>query len=234
MTVKQIRVLIADDNRAYRKGIRIRLEHAPGIIVVGEVSNGVDAVMAARSERAGVVLMDLNMPGGGGLEATRALAGPGVEKPIAVVVVTSHAADRFVVEALDSGAVGYLVKNHDTAQLVEAVRAAANGTGLVSTRVTPAVIRELTRRGEQHGIASPSPAILTSAQFAVARELSRGHTTNEALAARLGVSVNTVRTQLQGALKRTQLADRTQLALWGVRHGLDRPEMSSDRTKSEK
>ena len=224
MTVKQIRVLIADDNRAYRKGVRIRLEHAPGIAVIGEVSNGVDAVMAARSERASVVLMDLNMPGGGGLEATRALAGPGVDRPVAVVVVTSHEADRFVIEALDSGAVGYLVKNHDTTQLVEAVRSAASGTALVSTRVTPAVIREFTRRGEQSAMGSASPAILTSAQLAVARELSRGHTSNEALAARLGVSINTVRAQLHSALKRTQLADRTQLALWAVRHGLDRTE----------
>ena len=229
MTVKQIRVLIADDNRAYRKGVRIRLEHAPGIAVIGEVSNGVDAVMAARSERASVVLMDLNMPGGGGLEATRALAGPGVDRPVAVVVVTSHEADRFVIEALDSGAVGYLVKNHDTTQLVEAVRSAASGTALVSTRVTPAVIREFTRRGEQSAMGSASPAILTSAQLAVARELSRGHTSNEALAARLGVSINTVRAQLHSALKRTQLADRTQLALWAVRHGLDRTETSSDR-----
>ena len=228
MTVKQIRVLIADDNRAYRKGVRIRLEHAPGIAVIGEVSNGVDAVMAARSERASVVLMDLNMPGGGGLEATRALAGPGVDRPVAVVVVTSHEADRFVIEALDSGAVGYLVKNHDTTQLVEAVRSAASGTALVSTRVTPAVIREFTRRGEQSAMGSASPAILTSAQLAVARELSRGHTSNEALAARLGVSINTVRAQLHSALKRTQLADRTQLALWAVRHGLDRTETSSD------
>ena len=234
MTVKQIRVLIADDNRAYRKGVRIRLEHAPGIVVVGEVSNGVDAVMAARSERASVVLMDLNMPGGGGLEATRALAGPGVDRPVAVVVVTSHEADRFVIEALDSGAVGYLVKNHDTTQLVEAVRSAASGTALVSTRVTPAVIREFTRRGEQSAMGSASPAILTSAQLAVARELSRGHTSNEALAARLGVSINTVRAQLHSALKRTQLADRTQLALWAVRHGLDRTETSSDRMNSEK
>ena len=234
MTVKQIRVLIADDNRAYRKGVRIRLEHAPGIAVIGEVSNGVDAVMAARSERASVVLMDLNMPGGGGLEATRALAGPGVDRPVAVVVVTSHEADRFVIEALDSGAVGYLVKNHDTTQLVEAVRSAASGTALVSTRVTPAVIREFTRRGEQSAMGSASPAILTSAQLAVARELSRGHTSNEALAARLGVSINTVRAQLHSALKRTQLAERTQLALWAVRHGLDRTETSSDRMNSEK
>ena len=234
MTVKQIRVLIADDNRAYRKGVRIRLEHAPGIAVIGEVSNGVDAVMAARSERASVVLMDLNMPGGGGLEATRALAGPGVDRPVAVVVVTSHEADRFVIEALDSGAVGYLVKNHDTTQLVEAVRSAASGTALVSTRVTPAVIREFTRRGEQSAMGSASPAILTSAQLAVARELSRGHTSNEALAARLGVSINTVRAQLHSAIKRTQLADRTQLALWAVRHGLDRTETSSDRMNSEK
>ena len=168
------------------------------------------------------------------IRARGALAGPGVDRPVAVVVVTSHEADRFVIEALDSGAVGYLVKNHDTTQLVEAVRSAASGTALVSTRVTPAVIREFTRRGEQSAMGSASPAILTSAQLAVARELSRGHTSNEALAARLGVSINTVRAQLHSALKRTQLADRTQLALWAVRHGLDRTETSSDRMNSEK
>lgn len=225
MTKKQIRVLIADDNRAYRKGVRIRLEQVPEIMVIGEVANGSDAVMAARSERADVVLMDLHMPAGGGLEATRALAGPHVEEKVAVVVVTSHAGDHFVLDALDSGAVGYLLKNHDTPQLVAAVRAAAEGGGLVSTRVTQAVLRELSRRRDTASAGETPPVtVLTSAQLAVVTELSRGLTTNEALAERLGVSVNTVRSQLQAAMKATKVADRTQLALWGARNGLaDRP-----------
>ncbi|MEN2738132.1 response regulator transcription factor [Microbacterium sp. X-17] len=222
MTERPTRVLIADDNRAYRKGVRLRLEQIPGIAVVGEVSNGADAVLAAEAERADVVLMDLQMPGGSGIDATRALTGPRATRRIAVVVVTSHASDRFVFEALDAGAVGYLLKNHDTAQLVEAVHAAATGAGVISPRVTPAVIRELTRRG-QHPEADPAAPLtaLTAAEYAIAEELSRGFTTNEALADRLGVSINTIRTQLRSALKKTKLADRTQLALWAVRNGLD-------------
>jgi DNA-binding NarL/FixJ family response regulator len=225
MTTRQTRVLIADDNRAYRRGVRVRLEQVQGIAVVGEVSNGTDAVMAARSERADVVLMDLHMPAGSGLEATRALAGPGIEDPVAVVVVTSHSADRFVFEALDSGAVGYLLKNHDTTQLVEAIRAAASGAGLVSSHVTPAVIRELARRrGRGAAPAGPPLSVLTGAELAMVRQLSRGATTNDALAEHLRISVNTVRSQLQSALKKTKLADRTQLALWGMRNGLDRAD----------
>jgi DNA-binding NarL/FixJ family response regulator len=222
VTRSPTRILIADDNRAYRTGVRLRLERIPGFLVIGEVSTGADAVTAARSERADVVLMDLQMRGGNGVEATRALAGSAPEHPVAVVVVTSHAADRFLFEALEAGAVGYLLKNHDTAQLVEAIRAAASGAGMVSSRLTPVVLRELSRRRRQTA-ADESPALiaLTRSELAIVRELSRGFTTNEALAARLGVSVNTVRSQLQAALRRTGVADRTQLALWGVRHGLD-------------
>lgn len=222
MTTKSIRVLIADDNKSYRRGVRIRLEHLAGIVVVGEASNGPDAVMAARSERADVVLMDLQMPGGSGLEATRIIANDPASRT-AVVVVTSHDADRFVFDALDSGAVGYLLKNHDTPQLITAIRAAAAGDGLVSPRLTPTVIRELGRRRDvDPNQPGPPLSVLAAAQVELVRRLSRGETTNESLAESLGVSVNTVRSQLQASLRRTGLADRTQLALWGMRHGLHR------------
>jgi len=225
MTARQTRVLIADDNRAYRKGVRMRLDQVSGITVVGEVSNGADATMAARSERADVVLMDLHMPGGDGLEATRALAGPGVPDPVAIIVVTSHSADRFVFEALDSGAVGYLLKGHDTPQLVEAIRAAAAGAGLVSSQVTPSVIRELARRRDRGAPTDlPALSVLTGAEVAVVRALCHGSTSNVALSDALHVSVNTVRSQLASALKKTGLSDRTQLALWGVHQGLHHGE----------
>lgn len=224
MTAKSIRVLVADDNRAYRRGVRIRLEHVTGVTVVGEASNGKDAVMAARSERADVVLMDLQMPGGSGIEATRVIASD-PDSRTAVVVVTSHDADHFVFDALESGAVGYLLKNHDTRQLIEAIRAAASGNALVSSRVTPAIIRELNRRGDVDPLQPGPPlSVLAAAQVDLVRRLSRGETSNESLAESLGVSVNTVRSQLQASLRRTGLADRTQLALWGMRHGLHRTD----------
>ncbi len=220
-----IRVLIADDNRTYRRGVRLRLEQVRGITVVGEVSTGSDASMAARSERADVVLMDLQMPDGTGLDATRALAGPGVDDPIAVVVVTNHAADRFVLEALDSGAVGFLLKNHGSSELLAAIQAAARGSVFVSPAVTVPVVRELVRRKRRNEAQSIQPSALSEAEVTVVRQLTCGFTSNEALARSLHVSVNTVRTQLRSALKKTGLTDRTQLALWADREGLGRDEL---------
>jgi DNA-binding NarL/FixJ family response regulator len=215
---ERIRVLIADDNRAVRRGLRLQLEGAPGIQVVGEVSNGVDAVHVARAERADVVLMDIQMPQMSGLSATRLLARPDDGgAPIAVIVMTSFAVDGYVSEALDSGAVGYLLKSHDSDQLVGAIYAAARGEALVSSRVTAPLIREFVRRGG----APEDPeagAQLTSAERRVISVLAGGITSNEGIAETLQVSVHTVRSQLHSALKKLDLADRTQLALWGARN----------------
>ncbi|MFS0714218.1 response regulator transcription factor [Microbacterium sp. 2P01SA-2] len=215
---ERIRVLIADDNRAVRRGLRLQLEGAPGIQVVGEVSNGVDAVHVARAERADVVLMDIQMPQLSGLSATRLLARPDDGRaPIAVIVMTSFAIDGYVSEALDSGAVGYLLKSHDSDQLVGAIYAAARGEALVSSRVTAPLIREFVRRGG--GSEDPEvSALLTSAERRVISALAGGITSNEGIAETLQVSVHTVRSQLHSALKKLDLADRTQLALWGARN----------------
>jgi DNA-binding NarL/FixJ family response regulator len=217
-----IRVLIADDNRAVRRGIRLQLESIEAITVIGEATNGKDAVAIARAERADVVLMDLQMPGMHGTEATRILAGRDVADPIAVVVLTSHAGDRFVLEALEAGAAGYLLKAHDSTHLVDAILAAVRGDALVSPRVTGHVLNELTRQ-------APSVAdaelllTLTPAERNVIALLSQGTTSNDEIAAQLHVSINTVRSQVRSAMAKLGAVDRTQLALWGARNHLDRP-----------
>ena len=215
---ERIRVLIADDNRTVRRGLRLQLEGAPGIHVVGEVSNGIDAVHVARAERVQVVLMDIQMPQMSGLAATRLLARPDDDStPVAVIVMTSFAVDGYVSEALDSGAVGYLLKSHDSDQLVGAIYAASRGEALVSSRVTAPLIREFVRRGSATEDVEAG-TVLTAAERRVISALSRGVTSNEAIAESLQVSVHTVRSQLHSALRKLDLADRTQLALWGARN----------------
>ncbi len=214
-----IRVLIADDNRSVRKGLRLQLEAAGGIHVLGEVSNGRDAISVARRECADVVLMDLQMPGMTGVEATRELTRSTTERPVAVIVMTSYAIDTYVTDALDAGAIGYLLKNHDSDQLLPAIHAAMRGEAHLSERVTTPIQREFMRRGA----ADPDMAArLSSAERRVVAVLSSGTTSNEQIAGRLGVSVHTVRSQLQSALKKVGVEDRTQLALWGARNHLDR------------
>ncbi|MEV4687752.1 response regulator transcription factor [Microbacterium sp. LWH3-1.2] len=214
-----IRVLIADDNRSVRKGLRLQLEAARGIHVLGEVSNGVAAVTVAHRERADVVLMDLQMPGMSGVEATRELTRSTNERRVAVIVMTSYAMDAYVTDALDAGAIGYLLKSHDSDQLLAAIHAAMRGEALISHRVTTPVVREFARRGA----ADPEMvARLSAAERRVVAVLSSGTTSNERIADRLRVSVHTVRSQMQSALKKVGMDDRTQLALWGARNHLDR------------
>jgi len=212
-----IRVLIADDNRPFRRGVRLRLENAEGIIVVGEAATGGDAVRGALAAKADVVLMDLEMPGMSGIEATRALVRES-EGATKVVVLTSHGERNLVLRALAEGASGYLLKTHDSSQMVDALRAAHHGEALLSTRVAVPVLQELA-----HSRASDSDRqrvlSLSRAETRVVALLSRGVTTNEAIASELQVSINTVRSHIQSALKKVDAADRTQLALWGVRLG---------------
>lgn len=210
-----IRVLIADDNRTYRRGVRLRLEHADGIVVVGEAATGRDAVAGALSERADVVLMDLEMPEMNGIDATRAVVeeSSGATR---VIALTSHGEDHLVMSALGNGASGYLLKTHDSGQLVDAIRAAHRGDALMSSRVTRSVLHDIAQRRlteeDRTKVASLSPS-----EVRVVQLLSEGITSNEQIAAHLVVSVNTVRTHIQSSMRKVGAADRTQLALWGVR-----------------
>lgn len=210
---QSIRVVIADDNRPFRRGVRLRLEQADGIVVVGEAATGVDAVAAALAANADVVLMDLEMPGMNGIDATRELA-DAAGACTRIIVLTSHGEDQLVVRALKNGASGYLLKTHDNTQLVDAIRATARGEAHVSPRVTAPLLREFTERR----LSVEDEACLTTlsrSERRVVQLLSQGVTSNEDLAGALVVSVNTVRSHVQSAMRKVAASDRTQLALWG-------------------
>ena len=139
-----IRVLLADDQAMIRGGLRLILEDQPDITVVGEAADGAEAIALARRLRPDVCLVDIRMPGRDGIEVTRALAGPGVPDPLRVVIVTTFDLDEYVYGALRAGAVGFLLKGTSPALLVEAVRAARAGDGLISPQVTLRLLRTST------------------------------------------------------------------------------------------
>ncbi|WP_295786774.1 response regulator transcription factor [uncultured Microbacterium sp.] len=222
-------VLIVDDNRTVRRGIRLRLENASGIRVVGEAANGPDAIVRARAENADVVLMDLHMPGMSGIEATRMITAE--NQGCRVILLTSEVSDAFVLDALEAGASGYLLKGHDSDQLLPVIRGAAAGTATISPRVAPRLIREL-REARPLPAAPHEVSLLTAAETRVVALLSSGVTATEDIARHLSVSINTVRSQTASALRKLDLSDRTQLALWGARNGLQRRDPSSIRMNS--
>ena len=145
-----IRVLVADDQDLVRTGLRLILGTLEGIEVVGEARDGQEAVRLARELRPDVCLMDIRMPVLDGVEATRQLAGPTVEDPIAVVVITTFDLDEYVHGALQAGAIGFLLKDAGPAMLGEAIRAATRGDSLISPSITRRLLSSFARPGLGH------------------------------------------------------------------------------------
>ena len=135
-----IRLLIADDQPVFRRGFRALLEDEPDIEVVGEAEDGAHAVALARQRRAEIVLMDIRMPRMDGLEATRRLAGPGVEDPVDVLVLTTFDIDEYVFGALSAGASGFLLKDAEPDAVFSAIRTVHRGHGLIAPEVTRRLI----------------------------------------------------------------------------------------------
>ena len=212
-----IRVLLADDQSMVRTGFRYMLDAEDDITVVGEAGDGVDAVRLARELRPDVVLMDIRMPGIDGLEATRRLAGPGLDGRVKVVVVTTFDLDEYVHAALTGGAVGFLLKDAGPALLIEAVRAAARGDALVSPRITVRLLRHFTRTTALG--TEPEPGGLTARELDIVREVARGLTNTE-VAAELFVTVSTVKTHLARVQEKLGARNRVEIAIWAHRTGL--------------
>ena len=139
-----ITTLVVDDAGSVRRSLRLLLETTDDIQVIGEASNGVDAVRLARALRPDVVLMDLRMPGGGGLDAIAALSGPGVADPIPVLVFTTFHLDEYLYGAFERGAVGYLLKKNP-GDIPAAIRAAVNASALQSPAVRQRLLAEYAR-----------------------------------------------------------------------------------------
>lgn len=206
-------VLVADDQPAVRSGLRILLE-SEGFDVLGEADDGAAAVELARRLRPDVVLMDIRMPRLDGIEATRALAGPHVADPFAVVVVTTFDLDEYVHGALRAGAKGFVLKDAGPQLLGEAVRAAAIGDALISPRITTRLLRALAPpRAASEPIEPLSPR-----EEDVLRLLARGYTNTE-ICGELFLSLGTVKTHIGGILTKLGRRNRVEAAMWAYEAG---------------
>ncbi|BBH67761.1 DNA-binding response regulator [Actinoplanes sp. OR16] len=207
-----IRVLIADDQAVIRTGLRVMLDAQPDVEVIGEASDGREAVRLARDLRPDVCLFDIRMPELDGLEATRQLAGPGVPDPMVVVVITTFDLDEYVYGALRAGARGFLLKDAGPDLLVQAVRSAAAGDALIAPSVTVRLLQTFadvpTGRPAVQPI-SPITAREDEVLLAVARGL-----TNTEIADTLYISLSTVKTHLASLMSKLGARNRVEIAMW--------------------
>jgi DNA-binding NarL/FixJ family response regulator len=207
-----IRVLVADDQELVRTGLRLILGTLAGIEVVGEARDGQEAVRLARELRPDVCLMDIRMPVLDGVEATRQLAGPGVEHPLAVVVITTFDLDEYVHGALRAGATGFLLKDAGPELLGEAVRAAARGDSLISPSITRRLLA--TFAGSGRAVPPPQPIDpLTEREEEVLLTIARG-CTNAEIADELHISLSTVKTHIASLMAKLGARNRVEVAMW--------------------
>ena len=209
-----IRVLIADDQELVRTGLRLILNAEDDIEVVGEAADGREAIALANQLRPDVCLFDIRMPNVDGIEATRAVAGPSVADPIAVVVITTFDLDEYVFAALRAGARGFLLKDAGAALLGQAVRAAAAGDALIAPNVTVRLLAEFAGRAPASTPRSPSEP-LTPREEDVLALVARGLSNTE-IAAELFISLGTVKTHLTGLMTKLDARNRVELAIWAL------------------
>lgn len=218
-----IRVVLVDDQAVARNGLRAILDPEPDIAVVDEAGDGRSGIAAVRRSSPDVVLMDVRMPGMDGIEATRRLAGPDVEDPVDVLVITTFELDEYVFAALREGAAGFLLKDAAPDEIVEAVRTVAAGNGLVAPQVTRRLIAEFARA---HPPPSEGPAEaqrLTDREREIVRCVARGWSNTE-IGAHLHVEETTVKSHVRSILAKLGLRDRVQAVVYAYEHGLVRPQ----------
>ncbi|WP_399097228.1 response regulator [Streptomyces sp. BBFR2] len=207
-----MRVLLVDDHQVVRRGLRTFLEIQDDIEVVGEAADGTEGIAAAERLRPDVVLMDVKMPGTDGIEALRTLRE--LANPARVLIVTSFTEQRTVVPALRAGAAGYVYKDIDPEALAGAIRSVHAGHVLLQPEVAGALLAQDEGTGGQG-----RGTTLTERESEVLGLIADGRSNRE-IARALVLSEKTVKTHVSNILMKLDLADRTQAALWAVRHGI--------------
>jgi DNA-binding NarL/FixJ family response regulator len=212
-----IRVLVADDQEMVRAGLRMILDAQPDIEVVGEAADGREAVALARELRPDVCLLDIRMPGMDGIEATRRLAGPEVDDPLAVVVITTFDLDEYVHGALKAGARGFLLKDAGPDLLAQAIHAAAQGDALIAPRITARLLAAFADTGGDEPPAEPIEP-LTSREEEILIPVAQGWTNHE-IADDMHISISTVKTHLAGLMRKLNARNRVEIAMWAYETG---------------
>ena len=215
-----IRVVLADDQAMVRSGLRLLIDAEPDIEVVGEAGDGAAAVEEVRWRRPDVVLMDVQMPGMNGLEATRRIA---AESPASkVVVLTTFDLDEYLFAALRAGASGFLLKHAPADELIAAIRTVAGGDALLSPAVTGRVIGAFARRGTPDASSTRLLARLSEREREVLLLVARGHS-NAEIAGSLVVGEATVKTHLSSIFAKLGLRDRVAAVVFAYESGLVEP-----------
>jgi NarL family two-component system response regulator LiaR len=210
-----IRVLLVDDHKIVRQGVRAFLHTLEDIQVIAEAESGAAAVSAANQHQPDVVLMDLELPGElDGISATRQIRKQRPETQ--VIVVTSHHQDEFIFPAVRAGAISYLLKDVEPDELADAIRKAARGEAVIDSRVASRIIQELQgiRRNELNPFTE-----LSEREFDVLRLIAAGKS-NAEIAETLVIGENTVKTHIGSILRKLHLDDRTQAAVYAWQQGI--------------
>ena len=210
---EDIRILIVDDHAVVREGLRALIGYEPGMTVVDEAADGIEAMFKARQHQPDVILLDLVMPRQDGLETINQLQAelPGSR----ILVLTSYAEDDKVFTAIKSGALGYLLKDSAPEVLLKAIRDVNEG----QSSLHPTIARKLVREMSQPSHLPPSEEPLTAREMDVLKLVARGMS-NQEIAEELVISVQTVRTHVSNILGKLHLANRTQAALYALREGI--------------
>jgi DNA-binding NarL/FixJ family response regulator len=217
-----VRVLIVDDQSLVRAGFRMILDAEDQIEVIGEASDGLEAVIAARETNPDVILMDVRMPNVDGLEATRRLLDGKDEGP-RILILTTFDLDEYVYEALRAGASGFLLKDTPPEQLVEAIHVVAGGDALLSPAITRRVIEQFVARPPESARKVPAELDeLTARELEMLRYLARGMS-NAEIAKAAFVSETTVKTHVARILMKLRLRDRVQAVVFAYEHGIVQP-----------
>jgi DNA-binding NarL/FixJ family response regulator len=218
-----IRILIADDQVLIRAGLVMLIESAPDMDVVGQAADGAEAVRMVRELKPDVVLMDIRMPGTDGLTATGQLTGDPELAAVRVLVLTTFEADDYVVAALRNGASGFLSKDAEPSELLDAIRIVAAGEALLSPKATRALIARFVAHPESRTASAGASQLssLTEREREILTRVAEG-LSNEEIAALLVVSPLTVKTHVNHAMTKLGARDRAQLVVIAYRTGLVR------------
>ena len=225
-----IRVLLADDHNVLRQGMAQVLDMQPDVQVVAQADNGAEAVRLVAEHRPDIVLMDINMPGVDGVEAARRITANFPET--GVIILTMYRRDDYVFEAIKAGANGYLLKEVELDELLDAIRAVARGEAVIDSAIASRVLAEFRR---------PEPATeeeepdLAERDIEILRLLAQG-LSNQDIADQLFIAEKTVRNRLSGIFRRLHLENRTQAALYAIQEGIAEaklPDEAEERPNGE-
>ncbi len=217
-----IRVLVVDDQALVRAGFAVIIDSAEDLAVVGEASNGQEAVEIAAELHPDVVLMDIRMPEMDGLEATRRILSDGEQPEIRVLVLTTFDADEYVYEALRAGASGFLLKDTEPEELLAAIRIVAAGNALLAPSVTRRLIAEFARRPSAKRSSAEELKVLTEREREVLALVAEGRSNSE-IAEKLFISPATAKTHVSRIMTKLGARDRTQLVVTAYETGLVTP-----------